>query len=249
VAADDPAPKARVFPFADRYEARVYRNAKGESLPYRLLRPRNYDAKQAYPLVLFLHGAGSCGSDNETQLEVGISEWLGSDEAMAKYPCFFIVPQCPTGEDRQTCSWSNWDSGRSRITVPTRLALEIVAAAQKEFSIDANRLYISGLSMGGFGTWDVITEYPDLFAAAVPICSGGDPAQAARIATVPVWIFHGGKDSVVPVQRSRDMYQALLKAGGHPGYTEYPGVDHESWEPALRDAQLLRWLFAQKRNG
>jgi predicted peptidase len=249
VAAEDPAPRARVFPFADRYEARVYRNAEGESLPYRLLKPRDYGATRAYPLVLFLHGSGSRGADNEAQLQVGISEWLGSDEAMATYPCFFVVPQCPRDEDSQVGSWWNPDPGRPRITDPTRLALEIVAAVQKEFSVDANRLYIAGLSMGGFGTWRVITEYPDRFAAAVSICGGGDPTQAARIAKVPVWIFHGSNDSVVPVQRSRDMYQALLRAGGHPGYTEYPGVDHESWEPALRDAQLLKWLFAQKRKG
>jgi predicted peptidase len=248
---DEAAPaepvKPRVIPFGDRYEVRVYKNAQDESLPYRLLKPRHYDPAQAYPLVLFLHGMGERGSDNEAQLINGVSEWLGSDAAMAQYPCFVVVPQCPEGEDSQVASWSNWQPDKPAITEPTRLALEIVAAMQREFHIDADRLYIGGLSMGGFGTWGVITEYPSLFAAAVPICGGGDPSKASRIATMPVWIFHGGKDETVPVKLSRDMCQALRDAGGSPGYTEYPDVGHDSWVPALQDAQLLRWLFAQRK--
>jgi predicted peptidase len=239
--------KPRVIPFGDRYEARVYKSAQGESLPYRLLKPRPYDPAQAYPLVLFLHGMGERGSDNEAQLVNGVSEWLGSDAAMAQYPCFVVVPQCPDGEDSEVASWSNWRPGKPAITTPTRLALEAVTAIQQEFHIDPDRLYIGGLSMGGFGTWNVIAEYPDRFAAAAVICGGGDLTKASRIASIPVWIFHGNRDEAVPVKLSRDMFQALLDAGGSPGYTEYPEVGHASWVPALQDAQLLRWLFAQKR--
>lgn len=247
-AAPAEAPEPRVIPFADRYQARVYRDAQGESLPYRLLTPRDYDPGQAYPLVLFLHGIGERGSDNEAQLINGVSEWLGNDDARARYPCFVVVPQCPDGQESDTASWSNWEPGKPTITKPTRLALETIAAVQQEFNIDAHRLYIGGLSMGGFGAWNVLTEHPAMFAAAVIICGGTDPNQAPRIAAVPVWLFHGNQDDAVPVKLSRDMFQALLKAGGSPGYTEYPEVGHASWVPALQDAQLLRWLFAQKRS-
>jgi predicted peptidase len=125
--------------------------------------------------------------------------------------------------------------------------LEIVASLQREFAIDENRLYLGGLSMGGFGTWSIIQEHPEMFAAAFPICGGGDPGKAAPLAQLPLWVFHGVKDSVVPVELSRSMVRAIEQAGGAPGYTQYPDVDHNSWTPAFQEPQLLPWLFAQKR--
>src|SRR5207244_7702516 len=121
------------------------------------------------------------------------------------------------------------------------------AALQKEFSIDPKRLYITGLSMGGYGTWDLISRHPELFAAAAPICGGGDEDQAEKIAKLPIWIFHGAKDQAVPVERSRNMVTALKKAGGEPKYTEYPDVGHDSWVRAYKDPELFAWLFAQKK--
>src|SRR5262249_52824913 len=112
---------------------------------------------------------------------------------------------------------------------------------------DQKRIYVTGLSMGGYGTWDVIGRRPDLFAAAVPVCGGGDETQAATIARVPIWAFHGARDGVVKPARSWNMVAALKKAGGHPGYTEYPDVGHDSWVPTYRDPVLFQWLFAQKR--
>ena len=240
-------PKPPVIPFLERWEARVYRNAKDETLPYRLLKPRNYDSKQAYPLVVFLHGMGERGSDNAVQLDNGVSELFARDAAMEKLPAVVIVPQCPEGENSNEYSWSNWRPGTPSITTPTRLVLEIVEAARKEFTVDGNRMYIGGLSMGGFGTWNVTQEYPDLFAAAFPICGGGDPGKAARIATLPLWVFHGAMDETVPPQLSRDMVKAIQEAGGHPGYSEYPSVGHNSWTNAFEEPRLLEWLFAQKR--
>ncbi len=237
----------RVIPFLERWEARLYRNDRGETLPYRLLRPKGYDPARAYPLVVFLHGMGERGSDNEAQLDNGVSELFARDVAMERFPAVVIAPQCPDGEDSNEYSWSNWRPGRPPITGPTRLVLEVVAALRTEFTIDSNRLYLGGLSMGGYGTWNVIQEYPDLFAAAFPICGGGDPKQASRIAKVPLWVFHGAKDETVPPQLSRDMVRAIQRAGGHPGYSEYPDVGHDSWTCAFEEPRLLSWLFAQHK--
>jgi len=247
--ADEAAPEPRVIPYLERWEARVYRNEKGESLPYRLLRPAGYDAGTAYPLVVFLHGMGERGSDNESQLINGASELFASDAAMAQYPAVVIVPQCPDGEDLSLASWSNWEPDGEPITRPTRLVLEIVEAAREEFRIDGDRLYVGGLSMGGFGTWNIIQEHPDLFAAAFPICGGGDPAKAGRIAALPIWVFQGARDDVVPPERSREMVTALQEAGGHPGYSEYPDVGHDSWTCAFEEPRLMAWLFGQRRGG
>jgi len=240
--------EARVIPFLDRWEARVYKNEKNETLPYRLLRPKGYEAKQAYPLVVFLHGMGERGSDNEVQLVNGVSELFASDAAIEKFPAVVIVPQCPDGEDFNTASWANWRSDTFTLTTPTRLVLEIVEALQKEFNIDANRLYLGGLSMGGFGTWNVIQMYPHLFAAAFPICGGGDPSRVKELATMPIWIFQGAIDDTVPPRLSREMVQALQAAGGHPGYCEFPGVGHNSWTNAFEEPRLLPWLFGQKKS-
>ena len=239
--------KPRVIPFQERWEAQVHTNEMGETLPYRLLKPKVYDAEQAYPLVVFLHGMGERGSDNVSQLVNGVSEFFASDAAMVRFPAVVIAPQCPDGEDMNEASWSNWRDETRGITKPTRLALEIVEAMREQFTIDSDRMYIGGLSMGGFGTWDVIQEYPDLFAAAFPICGGGDPEKAERIASLPLWVFHGAKDETVPPQLSRDMVRAIQEEGGHPGYSEYPDVGHDSWTNAFEEPRLLPWLFSQKR--
>jgi predicted peptidase len=118
---------------------------------------------------------------------------------------------------------------------------------RKDYSIDGRRIYITGLSMGGYGTWDLMARKPELFAAAVPICGGGDEATAEKIKNIPVWVFHGAKDGAVKVERSRRMVEALKKAGGKPIYTEYPEVGHDSWNPAYKDAKMFAWLFAQKK--
>jgi predicted peptidase len=228
-------------------EKRTFNDKQGMTLPYRLLIPENYDPKKRYPLVVFLHGAGERGEDNKAQLVHGVAEFVKPDNRQ-KYPCFLIAPQCPTGK-----RWAEVDWGAESHTMPKepsepgRLTLELIAALQKEFPIDAKRLYLTGLSMGGYGTWDLISRRPELFAAAVPVCGGGDEAAAARIAKIPIWVFHGAKDRAVKVDRSRNMVNALKKAGGNPRYTEYPDVGHDSWVPAYHDAEMFAWLFAQKK--
>ena len=124
--------------------------------------------------------------------------------------------------------------------------MQMIAKMQKELPIDPKRLYVMGLSMGGYGTWDALQRYPEKFAAAVPICGGGDETAADRI-KAPVWAFHGDADGAVPVQRSRNMIEAIRKAGGKPKYTEYPGVGHNSWSAAFKDPELLKWLFSHHK--
>jgi predicted peptidase len=227
-------------------ETHVYKDKDGKTLPYRLLKPEHYDPKMKYPLVLFLHGAGERGKDNDKQLVHGVAEFA-KKENREKYPCFLIAPQCPTG-----AGWSDFMAKKGAPSKgqaePGRLAVDLVQAIQKEFSIDPSRLYITGLSMGGYGTWDIISRHPDMFAAAVPICGGGDPMQAEKFSKMPIWVFHGGKDPVVKPERSREMVEAIKKAGGEAKYTEYPEVSHDSWVKAYKDADMMAWLFAQKRN-
>jgi predicted peptidase len=128
-----------------------------------------------------------------------------------------------------------------------RLLTELLESLEKEYPIDRDRLYVMGLSMGGFGTWDIIERYPQRFAAAAPICGGSDETLAARIAGVPIWVFHGDTDTAVPVARSREMVKALKAAGGKPRYSEYPGVGHNSWTPAFNEPELLKWMYGQRR--
>lgn len=228
-------------------DKRTYTDAKGKTLPYRLLKPEEVDAKQKYPLVIFLHGAGERGTDNDKQLVHGVPEFA-KPEHRKKYPCFLIAPQCPANVKWVDCDWgalSHKQPGEP--TEPLRQTLELIDAMQKEFPIDPKRIYITGLSMGGYGVWDALARKPELFAAAVPVCGGGDEETAPKIAKVPVWAFHGAKDGAVKPVRSRNMIEALKKAGGEPKYTEYPTVGHDSWVPAYRDGEMFKWLFDQKR--
>jgi predicted peptidase len=225
-------------------EAKVFRGSAGGALPYRLYRPKGHDSGAKFPLLLFLHGAGERGDDNAAQLKHGIRQFLAQQD---KNPCFIVAPQCP-----KNVWWSALRRGempqlQEKPTEPMALTIELVDALRKELPLDETRLYVTGLSMGGYGTWDLLCRRPELFAAGVPVCGGGDPSKAALIAKVPQWIFHGDKDTAVPVDFSRAMAEALKKAGGEPKYTEYPGVGHNSWDKAYGDPELYAWLFAQKR--
>jgi predicted peptidase len=241
------AAEARADP-TDLLEKKVYTDANGKTLPYRLLKPDDYDPKKKYPLVVFLHGAGERGTDNAKQLIHGVPEFAKPDVRKA-HPCFLIAPQCP-----DKARWVEVDWGADSHTMPKepsepmRLLLELIPALQKEYSIDDKRLYVTGLSMGGFGTWDLIARKSDWFAAAAPICGGADEATAEKLVKTPVWAFHGDKDPAVKPSRSRNMIEALKKAGGKPKYTEYKDVGHNSWGPAYTDPELMKWLFEQKKD-
>jgi predicted peptidase len=228
------------------FEASVS-NGVGGALPYRLLKPIDFDPQKKYPLVLFLHGAGERGDDNEKQLVHGGRNF--ADEALRRrHPAFVVVPQCPTGKKWVEVPWdaaghtSPEDPGETMHAV-----FGLIDALQKEFPIDKNRIYGVGLSMGGYGTWDILQRKPELLAAAAPICGGGDPSLAEAFKKTPVWAFHGDADPAVPVNRSREMIKAVEAAGGRPIYTEYEGVGHDSWTQAFDNRLVWDWLFAQRK--
>lgn len=208
-------------------------------LPYRLARPAGYDATKKYPLVIFLHGSGESGTDNKLQIQKNIGVPTGGSvftlpANQAKYPSFFVAPQAPSP------SKEGWEGTRGQAV------LKLITALEQQFSsIDTRRLYITGLSMGGYGTWALIQDNPKLFACAVPMSGGGDPTKAVNIAALPIWDFHGTIDPTVPVKESRDMIAALQAAGGHPKYTEYPNGQHAIWDQAYTEPELLPWMFGQ----
>ena len=228
------------------FEARTFKSDAGE-LKYRLLKPKDYDTNKKYPLVIFFHGAGERGDDNAKQLVHGMGDFA-SDKIRDKYPAFVIAPQCPSDKQWVNVPWSNDKHTMPKEpSQPMQLSLELLTALQKEFSIDASRLYVTGLSMGGFATWDIIQRKPDLFAAAAPNCGGGDAEGSKTIAKLPIWVFHGDNDTAVKTQRSRDMVAALRAAGGDPKYTEYPNTGHNSWSATYSDPKFYEWLFAQQK--
>lgn len=233
----------------DRLEKRAYRGADGASLPYRLFVPAKYDRQQKYPLIIFLHGAGERGDDNSRQLVHAQVLRFVSDEVQAEHPCFLIAPQCPAGQKWMDVDWTKNPVPPlpEQPSQPMRLVLELLDSLQKEFSLDTSRIYVTGLSMGGYGTYDLAARRPDLIAAAVPICGGVDLSQAKKVAHIPFWIFHGGADGVVHPDFSRTMVEALKAAGASPRYTEYPGVGHNSWSKAYLEPELVEWVFGQVR--
>lgn len=233
------------------FEGRMFKNDKEETLGYQFLMPsavaENRAGDDKFPLVIFLHGAGERGTDLSKVLIHGVRTFA-TDEMRKKHPCFVIAPQCPAEKKWVEVDWS-LDSHQMPETVSDslRLTLDLVESLQKRFPIDSNRIYVTGLSMGGYGTWDLLQRYPDRFAAAAPVCGGGDPAFAKRCAKVPVWAFHGAKDTAVKPERSRAMIAAIEAAGGKPKYIEYPDVGHNSWVNAYGTPELYDWMFAQRK--
>ena len=232
---------------ADDYEARVFTAPDGAKLGYRLLAPQNYDKAQKYPLVVFLHGAGERGDDNAAQLKHG-APVFAKPENREKYPAFVFAPQCPKDQTWSAVKgWTDAESFQSEPKPAMKLVLGAIDALAKEVSIDPDRLYITGLSMGGYCTWDLLSRIPERIAAALPVCGGGDATKIPVAKGVAVWAFHGMQDPVVPVARSREMIAALTAAGGAPLFSEYPYVKHDSWNLAYGEPELLAWMFAQRR--
>lgn len=204
-------------------------------LRYRRMRPDSTGDGGPWPLVVFLHGAGERGNDNVEQLRY-LPEVMLQPEFHRRFPCFLVAPQCPQGRQ-----WTDTD-------VLDAVSAMIAQELQRNPSIDRQRVYLTGLSMGGFGCWKLAARQPELFAAVVPICSGGDPLQAPRLIHVPVWAVHGEADDVVPAEQSRRMVQAIRDAGGHPLYSELKAIAHDSWTPAYNDPKgVLDWMFRQRR--
>ena len=225
------------------------------TLPYRILLPAGFDpntsAEARFPLVLFLHGAGERGEDNAIQLVHGAAEFARPSRR-SQNPAFVVFPQCPI-EKR----WveSPWDSASGAGEFPNEpsetmdLVLKLVDKLATQYPIDPARMYVMGLSMGGQGTWYAATAPPQRFAAMIEVCGGGDPTWADRYQGIPIWGFHGDKDTVVPVARGREMIAAIAQEGHHPElrFTEYPEVGHNSWTQTFRRDDVFEWMFSQAK--
>jgi predicted peptidase len=213
------------------FSDRVFKEGDKEH-KYVLFVPLDYKGDKEYPVILFLHGAGETGTDGEKQAKVGLGPAIRKNEK--DFPFIAVFPQS------QKRTWkADSDDGKR--------ALAILDQVMKEYKTDPRRVYLTGLSMGGFGTWSIAAAHPEKWAAIVPICGGGDLSAAEKIKDIPCWCFHGDADTAVRVDLSRRMIEALKKAGAEPKYTEYPGVGHNSWDKAYATKELYDWLLMQKR--
>lgn len=223
---------------------------KGDTLHYRILYPEHYDPDKKYPFILFLHGAGERGSDNESQLKHG-SFLFTSPENRNSYPAIVVFPQCPADG-----YWAPMEQdGNDRIfpenpkpTPSMRMVEQLVRHYMKQESVDRNRMYILGLSMGGMGTFDYICRHPKQFACAIPICGGVHLERLKKVRHMPIRIYHGSVDPVVSVEFSRNAFIELKALGSEKvEYKEYTGVEHDSWNNAFAEPDFLEWMFRQTK--
>jgi predicted peptidase len=257
-----------IQPVADAFLKFTLNDSRtGLSMPYRLFVPAHYDAAKKYPLVMFLHGGGENGTDNEMQLHntEGATIWAKPTE-QAKHPAFVLAPQSrPFGGSEPNRPLGGFGITRSaegerymgevlKPSADVQMAVKVLEKVLSEYpGVDRKRIYVTGLSQGGFGTWNIALLRPDLFAAAVPIAGGGDPALMDRLVNMPVWAFHAEEDPVIPVSYSRDSVATLRSLGGRPLYTEYPAgamfdpYEHFSWVYAYGNEGMREWLFRQAR--
>jgi predicted peptidase len=224
-----------------------FASEKGGSLPYQIFIPKSSSTEKRYALLVFLHGAGELGDDNARQL-AGFPREFASAESQEKHPCYVIAPQCPKSD-----AWSSFPEYPAKArsspspTVAIRIIIELIEKMSAECNIDKARVYVTGLSLGGEGTFDIVSRRPDLFAAAVPVCGIADGEKAPSMKSVPFWVFHGECDEINPVKYSREIVQALKAAGASPKYTEYKGEGHSIWSRAYSEPDLIPWLFQQHR--
>ena len=221
---------------------KMYTDKKGNKMPYRVYVPENYDADKKYPLIFFFHGGGR-GFNNEQQILhdnfPGTHVWT-QPANQAQFPAFVLAPQCPSDE--------NWgDPDMNDINPPMQMALNVLAAVQKDYSIDENRIVLVGQSMGGLGVWALLQNFPEKWAAAVVLESYDNFTNLAAIGRVPLWLFQGDADLTVPVDLVRTMVKQLRKANAQLRYTEYHKMNDRIWDRVFAEPELVPWVAAQKR--
>jgi len=232
------------------YIAATWKSPTQGTFLYRHSSPSKMEKGTKYPLLVFFHGAGGRGNDNKGQLAdaggIGAFDKAG---LRSKRGSHVFAGQVPKGERWVDVHWSLLGHKMPKVSDSMRMAFEALDAyvADKKNQVDPNRIYVMGLSMGGYGTWDAIQRRPDFFAAAVPICGGGDKSFGEKLKGLPVWAWHGDKDRVIKPSRSRDMIEAIKKAGGKPKYSEIKGRGHNSWTDAWNSKEMWEWLYSQKR--
>ena len=221
----------------------------GDTLPVRIMYPKDFDPTKKYPLVLFLHGRGESGNDNESQLIHGSSLFINN---RADFPAIVIFPQCAKDSYWANVNIQTDEKGKRHFffrkggkpTKAMRLLTSYLQELKNDDHIDQNRMYLAGLSMGGMGTFELLRRDRKTFAAAFAICGGDNVKNVKKYKKVPLWIFHGGKDDVVIPKYSIDIVQELKKRGAQPKFTFYPDANHNSWDPAFNEPGLLEWLFS-----
>jgi predicted peptidase len=224
-----------------------------DTLKYRILFPENFDATKKYPVVFFLHGRGESGNDNEKQLTHGSKMFL-TDDFRKNFPAIIIFAQCAENsywsnveiEEINTKRFFTFQKG-GEPTKAMGLLLKLSDKVVNETYADKNRIYVGGLSMGGMGTFEFLRRKPKMFAAAFAICGGDNIANAKKYKNIPLWIFHGGLDDVVNPQLSYSVFRELRKLGHEPKYTIYPKANHNSWDSAFAEKDLLPWLFTNHK--
>ncbi len=214
-----------------------YKDEAGKIYKYVIFIPHNYDAAKEYPLIMFLHGSGESGSDGKKQAETGLGNAIKKNEKA--FPFFVLFPQASELRSAVRGRWSYGAPDSER-------ALKILEITKKDYKINSKQLYLTGLSMGGFGTWSWVESKPEMWAAIAPVCGAGNPAAAVKFKDIPCWCFHGDNDKSVPVEKSREMIEAMKKAGGKPKYDEFPGVGHNSWDKAYGNPELYSWFLEHR---
>lgn len=235
--------------YEENSTAYIYTNDEDLKMPYRLFLPPNYDTQKEYPILIYIHGAGSRGDDNLKQLRSWVAGWM-DEKVQTEHPCIILMPQCPVKQKWVNVPWKNgsYVFKDTPISKPMKLVKEVVDKVINENAVDRNRIYVMGCSMGGYGTWNFVMHYPELIAAAVPICGAGDPSMAKEIKHLPIWAFHGDKDPTVPLSGSTDMLKALTSfKDNKTRLTIYKGVGHNSYEMAWKDTELIEWVFSQQK--
>lgn len=225
------------------------------TLPYRVYFPSNYNAADSakYPMLFFLHGHGECGTENELQIRVLKKENRLLNMVVEKDDCIVVAPQCPCNVKYEWVPVEHkWNTGSreltERPTVGLAAAMELLQKFLDSGKVDLARVYAAGISMGGYGTWELITRRPEVFAAAIPLCGSGIPSMADKLVNIGIWAFHGESDGTVPAKGTKDMEEAIKAAGGTKmKATYFPGVGHECWGAAYATEGLIDWLFAQTK--
>ena len=232
------------------YNAVTFVNSPETTFNYRWRAPDKVELGNKYPLLFFLHGAGGRGNDNKGQLkDAGGIKAFANQGVSTSRQSYVFAGQVPNGQRWVDVHWGTLEHKMPKASKSMAMALEALEQfiGDKKNQVDPDRVYVMGLSMGGYGTWDAIQRRPDLFAAAVPICGGGDKSLGKKIAKLPVWAWHGDKDGVIKVSRSRDMIEAIKVAGGSPKYSEIKGRGHNAWTDVWNSNELWDWLYSQKR--
>ncbi|MCY1720656.1 alpha/beta hydrolase-fold protein [Prolixibacteraceae bacterium Z1-6] len=226
----------------------------GDTLKYQILYPENYNPDEKYPLLLFLHGAGERGDDNKRQMNMG-GNLFTKEQSLKDHPAIVVFPQCPVDtmwtarikHKNEAGEWVFEFSVKEKAPRPAEMVNQLVESLIETPQADQQRVYILGISMGGIGTLEFLHRWPDKYAAAAVICGGHDPELTKNYRHIPIWFFHRRKDDVVPSHYSKEIYDKVKIGNKSTKYTLYPEANHNSWDAALAEPELLNWIFKFKK--